>query len=213
MITPLPAPLPLPTGAARALSGTYFRAVNTRFVTTAVSTAHTATVASRLSDGMGGYRLLYLAEDHFTTLLEVQALLGSPWSPGGMLSSPYGSWTLVPVTFSLRSVLDLTDPATQSALGTSYQELTGDWRGYTLRPLYAPGTFGVGSTPPAPTQALGAHLGVALPKSGQTFDGLISVSAKVPYRRNVVIFPDHLSATGGSYSYIDPITGDLVSVS
>lgn len=200
MIYPFPTVLP-----STSLSGTYYRAVNTKFITTAISTAHTPTVVSRYSDGKHGYKLLYLAEDHLTALCEVNAMLGVPWSPGSLIPSPFGSWTVVPVNVGLRKVLDLTDATTQTALKTNYQEVTGDWQGYTLRPLYNSTVFGTG-TGAAPTQDLGKHL----KRNG--FDGVLTASAKVPYKRNVVISPDNLRGSGGSYEYIDPITNLPVTV-
>lgn len=122
-------------------SRTWYRALQTHFLSTALSTSHTKTVASRFngaSPGSPGFEILYLAENHLVALLEVQALLGSPMTPpGGLVPSPHSTWTVLNVSVTLQAVADLTDISVQNALEITAQELTGDWLGYRWR---GPGT-------------------------------------------------------------------------
>ncbi|HEV3341588.1 MAG TPA: RES family NAD+ phosphorylase [Pirellulales bacterium] len=149
----------------------------------ALAFAHTSTRSSRFNEGGGSFSTLYLSEDQLVALFEVEAVLGSPhttWVP-----VPSGNWTILSVSVVLQSIVDLTQAATQASLATTAQELTGDWRGYRLRNALTsvPQPAGV----PAPTQELGAALYAV-----RGVEGFIAVSAKVPTRRNLVIFPDWL---------------------
>jgi hypothetical protein len=187
--------------------GVYYRAVNVRYLQTALLTAHSRTQPSRYSEGASIFETLYLAEDHQTALFEVGALLGSPWSPGTIVSASGITYLTVPVQIVLRKVLDLTDAQVQNTLRTTTQEITGDWRGYTLRRLHQARPVGFLTTPTiAPTQELGAEAYRA------GFDGILTVSAQVSYRRNIIVLPDNLTNTGGSYSYTDPATGQPITV-
>jgi RES domain-containing protein len=131
ILAPLP---PLPTVA---VASDWYRAVRPIHVPTALATAHTVWVPGRYNagrPGRPGFPILYLAEDPITPLHEVGALVGSPLPGGVVLPVPGAVWTVVQVRVSLATVVDLTDPAVLSLLGTSVQELTGDWRGYAHRP-------------------------------------------------------------------------------
>ena len=62
-------------------SGTWYRAVSPRFLSTAISTTHSKTIASRFSPASPtnpGFEILYLAENHLVAMFEAQALFGSP---------------------------------------------------------------------------------------------------------------------------------------
>ena len=80
---------------------------------------------------------------------------------------------------------DLTLVPQQELIETTAQELTGDWRGYRYRAQNAATIKDpIGA---APTQALGEALfGV------RGLEGFRTVSAKLPYHRNLVIFPQKL---------------------
>jgi hypothetical protein len=99
------------------------------------------------------------------------------------------------VTVSLTAVADLTDAAQLQLIDTSVQELTGDWIGYGFRNPQ-PNT-----TPPyftaVPTQQL-AH---AVHGTGMV-EGFLTYSARVPTRRNLVVFPANFQA-GSSLRYTD----------
>jgi RES domain-containing protein len=182
-------------------SGTWYRALQVQFIPTALSTRYTSTVSSRFSGASpasSGFEILYLAENHLVALLEVQALLGSPTTPGGLVPHPQGTYATLNVSVSLQHVADLTDLASQSLLDTTAQELTGDWRGYRLR---GPGTSVQAPTGMAPTQDLGAAL-YGVPR----LEGFKSLSAKAPYHRLLAIFPQKL-LPGSQVSWFNPQTG------
>jgi|SRR5215203_1229637 len=187
-------------------SGIWYRALQTHFLPTALSTRHTTIIPSRFSGGSPsspGYEILYLAENHLVALLEVQALLGSPTTPGGVVPHPRNTWTNLNVTVSLQHVADLTDYASQGLLATTAQELTGDWLGYRLR---GPGTTIKVPTGLAPTQDLGAAL-YAAPR----LEGFKSLSAKAPYHQILAIFPQKLLPKS-RVSWVNPLTGRIESL-
>ncbi len=84
----------------------------------------------------------------------------------------------------LQHIADLTEERTQSLLGTTVQELTGDWKGYDKRGPRTTVRTPVGL---APTQRLGESL-----YSTPGLEGFLTVSAKVPTCPNLVVFPDKL---------------------
>lgn len=182
-------------------SGTWYRALPTHFLPTALSARHTATVPSRFSDmspASPGFEILYLAENHFAALLEVQALLGSATTPGGLVPSPHSTWTTLNVNVSLQHIADLTNLVSQDLLDVTAQELTGDWRGYRLR---GPGTTVKGPIGSAPTQDLGAAL-FAVPK----LEAFKTLSSKAPYHQMLAIFPQKLRRRS-RVSWFNPLTG------
>ena len=157
---------------------TWYRAVDPRYLPTALSTAHTPRIPSRFSPGplaTRPFEILYLAESHMVALFEVGALFGSPTVPGGTVPHPAGSWTVIPVQVQLSNVADLTNVSEQGRLDTNVQELTGDWRGYQLR---GPGTSVSLPTGTAPTQELGEALKARWKAGASTLRDL------VPCRRN-----------------------------
>lgn len=187
--------------------GTWYRALQIQFIPTALTTSYTSTVTSRFSSAtraVPGFAILYLAENHLVALLEAQALLGSPTTPGGLVPHPKGSYATLNVAVSLQQVADLTDPASQTQLDTTAQELTGDWRGYRLR---GPGTSVTAPTGMAPTQDLGAAL-FGVPG----LEGFKTLSAKAPDQRVLAIFPQKL-LPGSNVSWSNSLTGKLESLS
>lgn len=77
---------------------------------------------------IGGPRMIYLACDQATAFDEanpVQAILRKI-DPG--LVPPTAPGALASIQYQLGSVLDVTDPATQKAIGTSRSELFKPWR-------------------------------------------------------------------------------------
>jgi hypothetical protein len=95
-------------------------------------------------------------------------------------------------------VADLTDVAIHQQLATTAQELTGDWRGYLIRSAVMSVSQPTGL---APTQSLGFALHVV-----PGLEGFRAISAKVPTRVNLVVFPDKL-LPGSSVRFHDPATG------
>jgi RES domain-containing protein len=182
-------------------SRTWYRALQTHFLASALSTRHTRTLSSRFSAATPdspGYEILYLAENHAVALLEAQALLGSPITPGGMVPHPHSTWTILNVAVRLQAVADLTDTETQDRLETTAQEITGDWLGYRLR---GSAVTVKGPTGLAPTQELGDALYRA-----PGLEGFRTISAKVPYQEILIVFPEKL-LPGSRISWINPLTG------
>lgn len=164
-------------------TGTWFRAVQLRFLSSALAAAHTMIRPTRYNAGRRARRpfpTLYFADSHQVALFEVQALFGAPISP---IPNPGVSCAILNVSMSLSAVADLTQRATIRRLRSTAQELTGDWRGYRMRrPVGRP----VGT---APTQKLGRalhHTGV--------YEGFQALSARVSGGRVLVVFPDRLQA-------------------
>ena len=180
----------------------WFRAIQAKYWPSALATTPTSSSPTRFNEGATArprFQILYLAENHLVALYEVQALLGSPLPPGLVIPNPHGAWTVLNVRVQLQTVADLTNPGNQALLGTTAQELTGDWIGYHHRGVI------LGSVPtptgPAPTQQLGAAL-FAVPH----LEGVISLSARVPTHRMLAVFPQKLG-TSSFVEFSDPVLG------
>lgn len=170
-------------------TGVWYRAVRTKHWKTALQTEQTKDHPGRFNEGPQAIRpfeVLYLAEDHQVALFEVEALLGSSFSLGNgiMLPNPRHSWLILNVRVRLRSVADLTRVSQQTLLGTTAQELTGDWRGYQQRQSHDSVHEPVGT---APTQALGQALFRV-----RGLEGFRTLSARRPSRMILVVFPEKL---------------------
>jgi hypothetical protein len=148
------------------------------------------------------FPVLYLAEDHQVALFEVGAMLGSS-HPGVSVPQPRAAWLLLNVQVTLHAVADLTLVAEQHKLGTTAQELTGDWKSYSSR---GPTMSISQPTGLAPTQLLGAALH-AVPG----LEGFRAVSARVPTHMSLVIFPDKLQA-GSRIVFQDPGTRQTFTI-
>ncbi|CAN5754761.1 MAG: RES family NAD+ phosphorylase [Blastocatellia bacterium] len=181
---------------------TWYRAIQPQFWTTALQTSQTTTFPTRFNEGANAhpqFEILYLAEDHQLALFEAQALLGSPLTPGSIVPQPRKAWVILNVQVVLQAVADLTQVTSQNIVGTTAQELTGDWRGYTLR---SPSTSISQPTGTAPTQALGAQLH-AVPG----LEGFLTLSAKIPYGRVLAVFPDKLRS-GSTVEFVNTASSD-----
>lgn len=190
-------------GACRRLAstpetGTWYRAVRLPYITTPINTAHTRSTLSRFSPGPYAtppFDILYLTETPQVAQFEIGALAGDPLAVGGMLYA-CGSFGVIDVKVVLQRVADLTLVDQQEHIETTAQELTGDWQGYRQRALPAASIHGpVGS---APTQDLGEALFAVL-----GLEGFRTVSAKLPYHRNLVIFPQKMFK-GSRLEFHDP---------
>ncbi|HZL36777.1 MAG TPA: RES family NAD+ phosphorylase [Tepidisphaeraceae bacterium] len=193
--------------ALRPLAGTWFRAIRPHFFPTALSVGHTATIPGRFNAGSvtrPGFQVLYLAEDHMVALFEVSALLGSALPGQAFLPNPAHPWAIVNVDVQLSRVADLCGIRSRRLIETTIQELTGDWRGYSLRtptPVRrAPYWTNV------PTQKLGTAL-----HATPNIEGFLTYSARVPSRRNLIIFPSKLRP-GSSVRFTDVATGGSLSL-
>jgi hypothetical protein len=176
--------------------GTWYRAIHPRFLPGALSWKHTALYPSRYYEGPGGaspVHILYLADSPTVALFEVEALFGTPTVPGAVVPGVARPWAVVNVAVNLTHVADLTDEiGTHLPLSTTAQEMTGDWRGYTLR---SPSTAVKNPTGVAPTQSLGPAL-YNLPDC----EGFRAISAKMPYQEVLGVFPPKLKP-GNSLTY------------
>jgi hypothetical protein len=187
----------------------WYRAIQARFWQTALNTAQTRTFPIRYNAGPAAtppFEVLYLAEDHLVALFEVEALLGSSYpGPGGVLvPNPRQAWTILNVQVILGQVANLTQVSQQTLIGTTAQELTGDWRGYQQRHPSDSVPQPVGT---APTQALGEAL-FAVPG----LEGFRTVSARLPARMILVVFPQKLQQ-GSAIEFHDPATGQRHRIS
>jgi RES domain-containing protein len=130
---------------------------------------------------------IYLASDPITALTEVVAVFQlTHGQPVTLKTQP---WVVVTVDGLLHDLVDLTNPDVQRELGTTVQELTGDWS-------YAQSTIGV-----ADTQRLGA--------AGYALQGILGF--KYPSAKNlgngyaIVVFASRLVANRPSFLEIfDP---------
>jgi hypothetical protein len=193
--------------ARRPLTGPWFRAIRPQFFQTALAFAHTATIPGRFNGGSiqhPGFPVLYLAEDQIVALFEVDALLGSPLPGKSFLPNANQPCTTVPVDVQLSRVVDLSRASQRRLIETTIQELTDDWRGYLLRNPNPP--LGPPYWTNMPTQRLGAALHAV-----KGLEGFLTYSAKVPTRRNLVIFPTKRHK--GSYvRFTDPATNQVYSI-
>jgi hypothetical protein len=182
-------------------TGVWYRAIQPQFWQTSLATAQTKVLPSRFNEGSTArpqFEVLYLAETQMVALFEVQALFGSPTPPGGVIANPRRPWMVINVQVQLQDVADLTHVSQQALLATTAQELTGDWYGYHQRSALTSVRQPVGT---APTQALGAAL-FAL--SG--LEGFLTLSARLPYHKNLVVFPQKLQPRS-RIVFHDPATG------
>jgi RES domain-containing protein len=167
----------------------WYRAIPAEYWKAALGTAHTSRTRSRFSPGNDSdprFEIIYLADSPSVALYEVSALFGPPDRP---LANPHQSkWGVIDVDVRLNAVTDLTDPVEQKRLGTSAQELTGNWEF-----LYPQNN--------APTQSLGAALFAT-----KHIEGFLAISAKMPLCKALVIFPQKLRQ-GSELVFSDAITG------
>jgi hypothetical protein len=168
----------------------WFRAVPVRFAGTPHLTAHTATSPTRFNGGSPTYpahEILYLSDDRLVCLFEVGGVVGTPHVGGPLAVTPagVGGWVSVSVRADLRRVADLTRASERQLLGTTDQELSGDWQGYRRRKPFA--VYGPPYHTPVPTQRLGAAL-FAVPG----LEGFLVHSAKVADHVNLIVFPTKL---------------------
>jgi hypothetical protein len=182
-------------------TGVWFRAVQPQHWPNALETAHTVFLASRFSPATASrpaYRVLYLAENQLVALFEVEAVLGSPFPGGTYVPNPSQAWTVLNIRVTLQRVADISDVAEQAKLGTTAQELTGDWKGYLFRNPFTPVSRPTG---PGPTQDLGQAL-----YNVPGLEAFRAVSAKMPTHRNLVVFPGKLQL-GSKIEFTHPATG------
>ena len=167
----------------------WYRAISAEHWKTALSTAHSPETRTRYSPGDAAadpFEVIYLAENQAVALYEVGAAYGPTDRP---IANPSRSKMLIiDVDVRLSSIVDLTIPRHHKSLGTSAQELTGDWRASYPRA-------------DAPTQRLGSALFAT-----EEIEGFLAISAKMPHCKTLVIFPQKLRE-GSELVFSDAITG------
>jgi RES domain-containing protein len=140
----------------------------------------------------GTFDSLYLSSDAGTALREVSAVFET-----------FGAALLYPLTAFgvdgvVTDILDLTDAATQTQLGTNPKELTGDWA--VAQEMYLQGLGGL-----PPTQLLGKAAYECLALLGLKYP-----SAKNPKNgTNYVMFPDRLPNSRTSHLEVIDSQGNL----
>ena len=170
---------------------TWFRAIQPRYSSTALNSAHTKGSRSRFSGGpllpsSAQFQILYFAEDHQTARFEFGAMVGSPHIPGRAIPNPGVPALVLNVQITLQQVFDLTQVrSAQVPLQTTDR--------YQSRSPMTSVTAPIGL---AETQTLGE----ALFQTG--IEGFRSLSAKIPYARTLMVFPTNLGR-GSSIIYID----------
>ena len=92
----------------------------------------------------------------------------------------FPAYSVLPVDVDLTRVLDMTREEHQERLGTSVEELSGDWRAARDRQLEDPGR-----------RVVSHDLGAAAKEAG--FEGLKYSSAYDQRRWNIVVFTENLS--------------------
>jgi hypothetical protein len=147
--------------------------------------------------GLGGagpmIDCLYLAEDELTPLLEIAGVLRPTGSP---ISLRFVPQVMMTVDGVLGDVLDVTDVGIQQLVGTSEQELTGDW-------VVQQTTYLAGLTEMPPTQQLGREAFA----SGRIV-GLRYPSSKNTLGVGIVVFPTRMVAGRQQLTVFNP-TGTL----
>ena len=129
---------------------------------------------------------IYLASDPMTALAEVQSIIFLPNGPAPVQTTP---WTVLSVDGVVSRVLDLTDSATLTILGTNEQEISGVW--WLARH--------------PPTQMLGHAAFDSVKISGIRYR-----SAKITIGGvNVVVFPERISDAGTEYLEVYDPHGNL----
>jgi RES domain-containing protein len=171
----------------RPINATWYRAIATKHLKTALRTNHTSQTPSRFNPGKAAktpFEILYLGENQLVALYEVRAIFGPPVQP---VPNPQRSKMFtIDARVLLQSVADLTDPSQQSLLGTTTQELTGNWDTYV--------------SGDAPTQQLGAAL-----HATRGVEGFLAISAKMPLNKTLIVFPQK-PRKGSELVFHDDIT-------
>jgi hypothetical protein len=95
---------------SRSITAVWYRAVDPRYLPTALGYSHTRLFASRYYEGPTAgtqFEIVYVAENPLVALFEVEALFGSPLIPGGLIPNPPRSWLTINAQVQLTRVADL----------------------------------------------------------------------------------------------------------
>jgi hypothetical protein len=173
------------------LDAVWYRAILAKHWQNALATSHTSRVTTRFNPGTVAnptFEVLYLTERPVVAQYEVNDIFGPPEL--ALFKEEKSRYLLIDVSVRLQRVADLTDPSQQALLETSVQELTGNWD-----VVYPAGD--------APTQKLGMAL-----FASKRLEGFLTISAKVPRCKNLVVFPQKL-LRGSELRFDDPISGQV----
>jgi hypothetical protein len=181
-----------------ALQGIWYRAIPLQYVMSPLSVAHTKATSSRFNAGVHSptpFEILYFTENHFIGLLETESLFATSGHDIRVLANPDPeSKGLMRAEVNLSRVVDMSRESELRKIGTTHQELTGDWRYYVMN------RSRLSSAQPsniAPTQ----QLGLALYEAG--YEGLLAPSSKSHRYCNLIVFPGNLM-TGSHITCRDP---------
>lgn len=160
--------------AGDTFTGRLYRAVQLQYLPTLTSTEGAWKAPNRYTAAEVSHAL-YVAMAPDLAMLEAtrqfQRNFDTPTFP---------AYCILPADVDLRRILDLTRDAHQDALGTSIEELSGDWRAAHSRQLQQP-----------ERRVVTHDLGRAAKDAG--FEGLKYFSAYDAARWNIVIFTENLT--------------------
>jgi len=182
----------------------WYRLIDPSYLPNALGSAHSKKTTARFNPGpqlatSHQFATLSLADDIIAAQFEAGAVLGS-YKPGYYVSHTRLAFITMNVTVDLQEVIDLTDPAAQTALGTNVQELTGDWDGYQIRNRRTAVSYPTGI---APTQDLGREL------CATGVEGFLAISAKVPFHQTLTVFTENLRSNS-SLTFTDYSSGTFI---
>ncbi len=167
-------------------TGVVFRLIHLQFQNTALSAIGSLINGGRYNIAQE-FSCLYTSDTPITALREIRMLTETSRE---LIAHKQEPQILLSIEYSLKAILDLTNPNNQAALGTNIQELTGVWL-----PMYLQGQI-------APTQELGAAA-----RASQKIEALKVPSAHEPNGYNLAIFLDRLSS--GSFLQVYDNSGTI----
>ncbi|MBI4518667.1 MAG: RES family NAD+ phosphorylase [Deltaproteobacteria bacterium] len=177
--------------APRPFSGTAYRFIGSRFLSSPLSGAGSLHYGGRLNPA-GAFEVLYTALAADTALAEREGILLT--ANGIKLARTIRTAVLLRIDCQLSSILDLTDEQLRCQLRITSADLLGPWLPWSAAD---PDDRGERA---APSQRLGAAV-----YASRRFEAIMTPSAKDPGGRCLAVFPDHLQA--GSRITIDDPAG------
>jgi RES domain-containing protein len=160
--------------APSTFAGRLYRAVQMQYLQTLTSTEGAWKADNRFT-AAGVSQAMYVAQAPDLAMLEATRQFQKNFD-----TPTFPAYSILPVDVDLRRVLDMTRDECQDAVGTSLEELSGDWRAARKRQLEEP------------TRRVTTHdLGAAARAAG--FEGLKYFSAYDASRWNIVVFTENLT--------------------
>ena len=155
-------------------AGRLYRVVQLQYLATLTSTEGAWKGENRFTAPQVS-QALYLAQAPDLAMLEATRQFQSYFD-----TPEFPAYAIFPVDVDLQCVIDLTRDDMQEAVGTSLEELTGDWRAARKRQLKQP-----------QKRVVTHDLGAAVKEAG--FEGLKYYSAYDSRRWNMVVFTENLT--------------------